>query len=400
VDSNPRRLKWTIYRGFAGFVVVRIFLLIIALLALAFSMAMVWQFRFERDPDYGIHNLSDLQLGALAEPGVEWVGDDAKAKLRMRVDSSVSRVIIRFQFPAIPPVDYLHLKYQVAAKELTPGRQMWDDGRFMIEWHSPQRKKWEPDYFSSIRGSRTSKVVECVMRPEQGPAVPWLRIEHLGAAGELELLEFEAVVVKETLVWRVGRWILLGCGVFWALAWIRTMGERNWLRAVIASATWVFLLTAFVVPGPWKILKPLGMPFQIQKEQGLAPNILEYHNAAVMMGSSNEKLRSVGRVPEKGDLVLRIKQYATHARSFLHALLFFAPTLFLAFLIGRARSTGLMIMLAIGIESAQWVFGYGFDWVDGADLLWDALGILLAWPAQARLHAMLPDRFSRWLCST
>jgi glycopeptide antibiotics resistance protein len=91
-------------------------------------------------------------------------------------------------------------------------------------------------------------------------------------------------------------------------------------------------------------------------------------------------------VPCQGNFILRVKDRINYVapllysflRSSLHILLLFAPTLVSFALIGRNRSLILAILLAIAIEAAQTLFGYGFDAFDVLDLLFDAAGILLA----------------------
>jgi glycopeptide antibiotics resistance protein len=89
-------------------------------------------------------------------------------------------------------------------------------------------------------------------------------------------------------------------------------------------------------------------------------------------------LPALGKIPVQGSLALRIKYFITQARPLLHVLLLFAPSLALAWLVGRRPALFIASTLALAIELAQVAFGYGFDGMDALDLACDASGIALA----------------------
>ena len=125
----------------------------------------------------------------------------------------------------------------------------------------------------------------------------------------------------------------------------------------------------------------LVSPFEIPQENRSA-----YHS---------ETLKTVGKIPEKGDYTLQFKHYAERARPVLHAFLLFGPTLLLACLVGRKAALLLSIMLALGIEVAQVSFGYGFDQTDIIDLFCDGGGIAIA----LIVHFYLSRRFPRLIAT-
>lgn len=388
-------------------------LLLATFMGLVAALVLAWQFRFERDPSFPAYRLADLQAGMDATPGAEWCGPPESPSLKLRVSEANPRVIVRLNFPEIAAVDFLHLRYRIRAENLQQGRETWEDGRFMIQWLFAGETAWESDYFASIRESRVSDFAECVMRPENGAATPSLRVEHLGSSGELELLNFEASVIRERAVWRYGRYGLIAGWVAWVMVWMRWMGVSSWRRPFFAGLVCVLMGIYFVIPGPWKILLSLGGTFRIGLEMPVvakaSPPVESSGTAAaplptagvkpqsVTKPKSGEKLQSVGKLPDRGDITLRIKGYAHHARPLLHAAMLFAPALMIACLVGFGRAAVLMGAFSIAVETAQLGFGYGFDWIDVLDLLWNSLGILGAGFVYWKLKQRLPRKLASLL---
>ena len=226
-----------------------------------------------------------------------------------------------------------------------------------------------------------------MIHPNRSPAIPSLRLEHLGRAGEFELSELEITVVRERAIWKVGRWMLALAGWVWgAIAMQFCFGVSRW-RAFAASFVWMMMAMHFVIPGPWKQQRPIGNRFQIGQEQVLVLNENTespvHPTPAQTTGNSQpssptEQLKSMGKLPEQGSLALRVKHRVARARPLLHLLLLFAPTLAFALLLGWRPALFLALILAGSIELAQIVFGYGFGWDDVLDLFNDAIGIALA----------------------
>lgn len=372
------------------------------LLAALFSL---WRYRFERSPEFPTLHLADLRAAANPVPGVEWSGTYTRPRLRLRVDQTHPRVVTRIDLPHLKAVDQLHLRFQAAATNLRPGKETWADGRCLIEWLPPAGgAEWENDPFCSVRYDQASEVAELVMRPDQGPAIPALRLENLGRTGDLEISVFEATVLRERTVWKIGRWFLMAGWLAWAIAWIGFRGKGGLIRSLSAASVWLAIGIYFVVPGPWKGVRSLGGPFQI------GPEITARHEAAApasgqQITSRNPPagrpvvLESVGRIPDKGDFTLRIKHLAANARSLLHIALLFGPTLTIACLVGRKPARSLAMIFALATEAAEFGFGFGFDWVDVFDLACDAAGIALALAAHRYLQRIMPLLAARRLGS-
>ncbi len=343
---------------------------------LAVALIQLWQHRFERSPEFPTYRLADLRSQSSMNPAAGWSGDESNPAVTLRADQQKPPAVAVFEFPGIRAVSVLHLRYHISSRKLEPGRKKWEDGRGIIEWHSgSDAASWENNGFTSIRKDASSEVTACVLRPETPPAVPVLRLENLGISGEMTFSMLEATVLRERMIWKIGRWILMAAWIAWVAACIGPLGKWGWLRPVLAGLVSLLMVIYFVVPGPWKILHPLGGKFQI------GPEIQNLQIPAFSPHSWNHpapKLESVGKLPDQGDIILRIKHLAEHFRPFLHSLLLFAPALVVSCLIGWRRMVPLMVLLALAIEAAQVRFGYGFDWLDAFDLFNDSVGIALA----------------------
>ena len=372
-------------------------------LLLVAALGLLWQHRFERSPEFPTYRLADLRPMAGQSPALDWVGTAAESKLRLRVDREHQKVVTRLELPNIKAVDLLHLRFQVSAKNLNPGKEIWDDGRALIEWH-PQGggPSWENDPFGSARFSQSSGIKERVMKPERGPAIPALRFENLGTSGDFEISFLEATVLQERLLWKVGRWFLLGGWLAWAIAWVGIRRKSSQIRTVLAAAIWLVMGVYAVVPGPWKGVQALATPFQIGQEIARAPATSPTDLKTMVTNSAPDEpvqLKSVGKIPDKGDWILRVKHFLPDARPLLHIALLFFPTGLMACLVGRKSATSLAVILALATETAEFAFGYGFGWDDVFDLVCDAAGIALALAAFAYLKRITPPRISHWLAS-
>ncbi len=362
------------------------------------ALYFLWQYRFERSPEFPTITLSALLMGTTAlPPGVEHLGMESQPILRLRVDKEHPRVVMRFDLPAMKPVDLLYLRFQANSKKLTPGKETWEDGRGLIEWHSPAAGPgWENDPVCSARFDQKGEIRESVSRPLHAPAIPALRLENLGTSGDFEISIFEATVVRERLLWKIGRWILMAGWLAWMIASTRFPGRGGFIRSLASALIWLVMGIYFVVPGPWKSIHSLGSQFQIGPEI----SVTHAEQAATPVGPDPSNipvpsaLETVGKIPDMGDFTLRLKHYAANARPLLHMMMLFGPTLLAACLIGKHPTMSLAIIFALATEAAEFAFGYGFDRVDCFDLICDAAGIALALAAYPYLkHKFLRIAF-------
>ena len=348
------------------------FLMLIAVLVAT------WAFRFERVAGLPTWNLADLQSGWAPVAGVEWAGTADRPHLRIL--SEGKPLAVRLQIPGIPAVEGLHLNFRLSSQHLIPGSEDWQDGRFLVEWHhAGNERPPEEDGIGSAKYTIRGELENLVIMPSHGPAVPTLRLGHLGRSGGFELSELKITAVRERSLWKVGRWFLAIGWIAWWTAFIRSWpGISRW-RAVSAAAIWVTMATQFVVPGPWKVQRPMVVDFHLGGTP--AGDFTAPHSAdppATQAAPSSGPVVPLGKLPEQGSLVLRVKMAIARARPLLHALLLFGPALIFLFLLGRTPTLVLAGTLAVSIELAQVAFGYGFDVIDVGDLASDALGIVLA----------------------
>jgi hypothetical protein len=370
-----------------------------AILACSFAVLigliyLLWQHRFEVVSGSCTSSLSDLRAGApdVASGGVSWRGSADKPVLRLEVDAANQKLVHRIGIPDCGVVKFLHLRLKLRADALLPGKQVWEDGRLLIEWHRPGGEGMKIEAIGSVRGDEI-KEDNFVVEAAKGGAVPILRLEHLGRSGAFELQEFELREVRETVWWRYGRWLLAAAWLAWACALVRSIQKISLPRALGASAVFVTMGALAVVPGPWRIQRPFGDAFVIKE-------IPQSANARVQPQVQAEAARQIdpaksatkpstapafagpqqalGKIPEQGGLLLKAKFYLAPLRPLLHALLIMMPTLAMAWLAGWRPALVLAVMLSIAIELGQIAFGYGFDRVDVLDLLNDAIGIAAA----------------------
>lgn len=373
----------------AAAVMRRVFLAA-SFLALVVALVLLWTHRYERVPGLPVWRLADLRAGVPEVPGVEWTGEADDPGLRLKFDEHTPRVALRLSIPGVPALNMIQLRYRMAAHDLTPGKEKWQTGRMMIEWHLVGTAgEVELDPVGGAKLDEEFDHVTLIATSDSGPSRPALRIEHLGFAGQLELQDLEVTAVRERPLWKTGRWFL-ACGwLVWLVACIGPHpGIARW-RVLAAAGIWLAMGIQFVVPGPWKIDRPLTADFELGERahglpSGQAPPSME-SSPKPEIGSG--AVPPSGEIPVRGGPALRIKLLAAQARPLLHMLLLMAPVFASTLLAGRKPTLFLAILLSLAIEGAQTAFGYGFDWLDVMDLLTDAAGIVLG--------LWLAKRFSR-----
>jgi hypothetical protein len=184
--------------------------------------------------------------------------------LRLEVDAANQKLVHRIGIPDCGVVKFLHLRLKLRADALLPGKQVWEDGRLLIEWHRPGGEGMKIEAIGSVRGDEI-KEDNFVVEAAKGGAVPILRLEHLGRSGAFELQEFELREVRETVWWRYGRWLLAAAWLAWACALVRSIQKISLPCALGASAVFVTMGALAVVPGPWRIQRPFGDAFVIKE---------------------------------------------------------------------------------------------------------------------------------------
>jgi hypothetical protein len=355
---------------------MRRFLLAGSFIALMAALIMLWAHRYQRTAGQPEWHLSDLRREAPQSAGLSWGGTADSPTLRLKLFAGDPPLALRLAIPGAQAMEALHLRFRLSARGLTPGSEDWETGRLMVEWHATAgQNRFEQDPVAGIKDDEDSGLMTLVAVPAEGPAVPAIRLEHLGIEGEFELKELEITALEETPWWKRGRWLLALAWLAWFAAGIRSWpGVKLW-QALAAAAVCLVMAIQFVIPGPWKIQRPLlAQDFRIGATSMQSSVPVEPPPTLRII---SEQITPSGKILPQGGLAMRLRIILKPLRPLLHVVLLAAPTLVFALLLGRRRALLLAIPLALAIELAQTGFGYGFDWRDAGDLLFDGLGIVL-----------------------
>ncbi len=360
---------------------MRRFLLTATPLALTAALWLLWNHRYESVPGLTVWRLADLRAQCPELPGVQWRGPADRPLLRLTRQPHAPPVALRLALPGAVAVDAMHLRHRVAARDLIPGDADWETGRVLLEWYpvdSPDALELDP--VAGAKLNETGNESGVVALPARGPAVPALRLEHIGRSGDFEVGAVEITAVRERALWKYGRWLLASAWFTWCVAMLRSAPATPYWRAAAASAIWLAMGIHFVIPGPWKTQRPLGGHFQLGTPaapalQTQAPPLVRDVAPAALR---SEAVPASGRIEPAGGLALRVKHHLTALRPLLHALLICAPTLAFLLLLPRRAALGLAASVVLAMELSQVALGYGFGWDDILDLATDAAGIALA----------------------
>lgn len=375
---------------------MRRLILSVFLLVLVCATCWLWAYRFERVDGLPSWTLADIRSAAPEIPGLDWEETNQGGHLKVAVDDSNPRIGAKLAIPGVVPADFLHLRFQMDAKGLQAGEEPWADGRFMVDWQSIANPSIsETDPIGTIRDEIQGDFQDIVVGSAHPPALPSLRVEHLGRSGEFRISDLRIEVIRERWIWKIGKGLLLGAWWAWAFWFVRSWPETGFVRSALAAAVWILVGTQFVIPGPWKIQRPIYPNFQLG-----AGNPSPRVPGPASAGTSETKaipksgpLETLGEIPIQGSPALRLKLTIQRARPLLHLLMLFAPALAIALLVGIRPALWLSMMSAMAIELGQVAFGYGFGWDDVGDLVCDLLGILLAiWVSKKALGFLRNQR--------
>lgn len=360
-------------------------------LTLLVMLLALWAYRFEQVPGSTIWQLADLRDHAPSMPGVEWSASPDQPKLRLHVDPAGSQVAARFAIPNVPALTLIHLNFRLTAHGLTRGPETWQDGRMMIEWHSPDTLAvLANDPVGSVKGDEQETEEDLVLKAPLPTAIPMLRLEHLGLAGDFELSDLTITMVTERPLWKIGQWAIAFAWLAWGVACVRSWPGISAPRAIFASTIWLLMAIFCVVPGPWKIQRSMVPAYQLNSDHSdsRTPNPLPAKpltkETSLLIPSS--AVPALGKIPNQGPWILQARHRLAQARPLLHALLLFGPSLAWVFLLGKRPTWFLASLLSLATELAQLAFGFGFNWLDVGDLASDACGVALAIWIYQKIH--------------
>lgn len=271
-----------------------------------------------------------------------------------------------------PDCEALGIHVRVSAENLEHGARETDDGKLHIVWRDPAGHADDiPRYISSAVGTADGEIREAVWkRPVGRMAV--VRVTNAGRSGNFRVKELEIRALKTSRLWKAAMVPYLVAWAGWLFWFFRTEARMAAWRAALTAGIWLFMFQDFVVPGPWAMDRPL---------------VVDFHMPAVREGPGAQMggaVRFVTLPEEKNGaedplgLILWVKKTFRSVRPALHVLFVCVPVFFTAFLVSRRRAWMMGVFFSVAVEAAQLGFGYGFDWLDVGDLLFDAVGIAFA----------------------
>jgi hypothetical protein len=283
-------------------------------------------------------------------------------------------VALRKELPLAGPVGILHVRFSWRAVDLIPGGEKWEDGRLLLDWVDQAGGVVAHDSLMTMKGTdKKTRSADMIVRSVGPGLVPVLRVEHLGLSGRMEIHSLQAVAVRERgwVGWVAGG--LLGVWGLWCCGFVRSLTRVAGWRVLCGGAIVLLMGWFLVVPGPWAHERPLAGGYQM----GPAPDAVKTVVMAVEGGMA-QVAEPLGKMPVQGSWMLWVKQALSFLRPVLHLMLFAGPAFVMAGLCGARCAWWSGVLASCAVEAGQAAFGYGFDWLDGIDLLVDWAGIAAA----------------------
>jgi len=372
--------------------VLRLVALIFCVFPLSVGTLLLWQQRFKRQ-ESGLQVTLE-NLIPISQRAKELFRGNGREVVRMDAAPTGAEQVAIFAIPYQEPPECLHIRIHALSKELLPGANPWENGRTIIEWHDPQGM--QPISYQPINSAQFDTVDKSrpfVIKAAFPGAIPRLRIEHLGDDGTYEVRQLILQPVNESDLWKFGSQVLV---VFW-LAWVVMLSRNNkkpalW-RGLLTGMIFVTMGYFLAVPGPWKIIRPLGLEFNLAEKNfksiatsDVSPSKIDHAPVAIL-----------GKMDVQGSFLFKVKLYLSAIRPVLHGILFMVPAFIVAWLIGKKISIILLIIITLVIEISQVLFGYGFDLLDVFDIIFDvsgiALGIWMYSKMSSHIYRRLPRHF-------
>lgn len=376
------RFALTPLRPFCKVRNVRIAIHLLCFVFLWLLLKEAWNHQFEAAP--AAETLSLHELNWLTPP--EDHPQHHPSAIEISATSAVRHATLDLPFAC--KSDYLLISITARAKNLLPGNEIWQDGRTFLEWLAPDNRSTVVTPIHSARGNSQTSLHFAVKVPP-GDLHPVLQIQNLGKQGEYQVQKIELTPAHHTSQWKWGSPLITVATIFLISSLIAKTSLPLWPRSLFASCITILFAYLFIIPGPWPKRFGMGQSLHWPHEGSLskaAPPMATHPTAS----SPTKKLGNhhapstfpvaaqYTKLPESANLALRTKKALKKIRPLLHVALLFLPVLLISFCVGAKPGFLLGIAMAIGIESAQWLFGYGFHADDVRDLLANLCGISLA----------------------
>lgn len=355
-------------------------------LCLAFLWGLLmylWNQQFEPAPGGKTIGLSQLEW---LTPPTDHVQDDPNA-LQISAASKVRHAT--FGLPFATTSDYLYISISARAEKLIPGKELWQDGRIFVEWLTPGNQRATVTPIHSARGDSCASL-SFVVKVPSGNLRPVLQMQNLGEQGNYLIQRLELTPAQHTQRWKWGGFLITAASLLLISSLLAQQSPPSWTRRLLATSLFTLFCYLFIIPGPWPKRVGIGqalhwnaptnhnVPSQAEEKQPasnhatMGPSVVAHSPIPQALAADYSKL------PEPDNLALRAKKALKKIRPLLHVALLFLPVLLMCYCVGAKRGFLLGIAMAIGIEAAQWLFGYGFQADDLRDLLANLCGISLA----------------------
>ena len=377
---------------------MRTLALIACLLSLFFAMIHAWNHQFEPMPDGHVVRLNDLQL--LPQHSAHIKRESNSLILSARGETRHAT----FDLPLGATSSHLFVRVSAQAKQLIAGDEIWQDGRTFIEWLTPENQRGTVSPIHSAQGD--SGLTSCfAIKIPPGNLRPVLRLENLGKQGDYILKEIELTPARITGSWKLGSPLIMAAFVFLIASLLAANQIPSLPRRLFAASITCIVGYFFIIPGPWPQTKGLGQDLAWHHQQAkpmetdsgiklyppIAPQAIIESRLGDQKNVSHQS--NYTKLPESDNPALQAKKILAKVRSLLHVALLFAPVWIMSYAVGSKRGFLLGIAMALGIEMAQWLFGYGFQADDVKDLLADLCGISMA----VYCHTRLSRKIYSWM---
>lgn len=381
---------------------MRTFALIACFLSLFFALIHTWNHQFEPVSGGHVVRLNDLQM---LSPQSAHIKHESNSLI---LSAQGETRHASFDLPLGTTSSHLFVRVSAQAKQLIAGDEIWQDGRTFIEWLTPENQRATVSPIHSAQGN-TSLTACFAIKVPPGDLRPVLRLENLGKQGDYLLQEFELTPAQQTRSWKLGSPLIMAAFVILIANLLATNDIPSLPRRLFAACITCIIGYFFIIPGPWSQTKGLGQALEWNHQQETpidavtgtkwSPPIAK--QAAIDAKPDRQNLnppqQTYAKLPESDNLALQVKKILAKVRSLLHVALLFAPVWVVSYAVGSKRGFLLGIAMALGIEIAQWLFGYGFQMDDVKDLLADLCGISMAVYCHTRLsrkiHSWMPFPF-------
>jgi hypothetical protein len=365
-------------------------------------MIHAWNHQFEPMPDGHVVRLNDLQL--LPQHSAHIKRESNSLILSARGETRHAT----FDLPLGTTSSHLFVRVSAQAKQLIAGDEIWQDGRTFIEWLTPENQRGTVSPIHSAQGD--SGLTSCfAIKIPPGNLRPVLRLENLGKQGDYILKEIELTPARITGSWKLGSRLIMAAFVFLIASLLAANQIPSLPRRLFAASITCIVGYFFIIPGPWPQTKGLGQDLAWHHQQAKPVETVsdtKIHlpiapQTTIESKPADQKVpdtqTNYTKLPESDNLALQAKRILAKVRSLLHFALLFAPVWIVSYAVGSKRGFLLGIAMALGIEMAQWLFGYGFQVDDVKDLLADLCGISMAVYCHTRLsrkiHSWMPFPF-------